>query len=278
MYGIMHNNKELGMKLTSFTAKALAFTVIFSATTGLAFAEDADASSKTPPTQETHAKDQPSLKPASFKDRPRFKDHACPIPPMLQDGFYAGIQGGYDSYRDRQNINSPGASGIIGTTALSATGVEGGLFVGYGATLTNWFYLGGEIFANTSNAGINYSTSDALGTYTARFKAHDTWGIALLPGANINNTSLAYLRFGWNWANLKSNESVTGSPSTSKSNTSNGFNAGLGLESLLKGNFSLRTEFSHTWYNSFNTGYGSSINPSDNQFNLGLIYHFYSFA
>lgn len=274
------------MKPTSFATKAFVAAIVFAASTSLTFANDTKAQPSA--TDQPAANDQPSAKDHSsandesivkdrsiVKDKPIFKDKVpCPPPLVLKDGFYVGAQIGYDSYRDRHNINSPGASGIIGTTALSATGVEAGLLVGYGTTINKWFYVGGELFANTSNAGINYSTSDALGTYTARFKAHDTWGLALFPGVKITDSTLGYLRFGWNWANLKASESVTGSPSTSKGNTSNGFNSGLGMETLLKGNWSLRTEYSHTWYNSFNTGYGTSINPSDNQYNLGLIYHF----
>jgi hypothetical protein len=58
-----------------------------------------------------------------------FKDY-CPPPPALHDGFYTGLQGGYDSYRIRQKINLTG--GITSNPVLNATGVAGGIFVGYG--------------------------------------------------------------------------------------------------------------------------------------------------
>lgn len=216
----------------------------------------------------------------SFKDMPA----PCPEPKMLKDGFYAGIQGGYDSYRVRAS------SHILDIVSLSGvgndTGWVGGLFVGYGKYLTDLFYLGGEVFANyngSDNTIFSTSTPSLNLTSNAKFEVNGSYGLALLPGIRLNDTTLGYIRLGWNWANLKASANVNNNGTiyrSSTSNTSNGFNYGLGMETLLVDNWSLRTEYSHTGYSSFSTGrhnnssVRTSINPSDNQFMLGLIYHF----
>lgn len=208
----------------------------------------------------------------------------CPPPKMLKDGFYLGAQVGYEAYRVRESSAfdiPPLAEGVAANPAVAATGWVGGLFLGYGQYLTDLFYLGGEIFGNYSGADESHSFQDTLGapfTYNTKIEARGSYGLALLPGIRLNDATLGYIRLGWNWVNLKASESVT-TPgggtlaSASKSNTSNGFNYGVGIETLLVDNWSVRGEFTHTSYSDFSTAY-TSYDPSDNQYMLGLIYHF----
>lgn len=235
------------MKASSISVKVLATALVLASTTGVALAKN--------------YKDE-----TSFKDAP-----ACPPPVMLKDGFYLGGQVGYDSYRVRESIGS-GISQVVNNT-----GWVGGLFIGYGQYLSDLFYLGGEIFGNVNGSSVSNHYRDADGdSYTNKFTTNGSYGIALLPGVKLNDTSLGYVRLGWNWANLKGADTFAvdqASASTSNSNTSNGFNFGLGIETLLMTNWSVRTEFNHTWYNSFSTQ-ATTYNPSDNQFMLGLLYHF----
>jgi outer membrane immunogenic protein len=238
--------------MNKFTLKALSAALILASATGVASAKGYKGE-------------------ANYKDAPMAVP--CPAPKLLMDGFYLGAQGGYDSYRVRETLSTPGSSSITGTSVLNTTGWVGGLFLGYGQYI-NRFYLGIEGFGNASNSQQANSTTDLLGTYYSQFQVNSSYGLALLPGVSINDTTLGYLRLGYNWANLKLKETVTGSNGVSKSNTSNGFNLGLGIETLIVDNWSVRTEYSHTYYNSFNTSYGTSVNPSDNQFMLGVLYHF----
>jgi len=233
------------MSLSSFSVKTLAASLVLLSTTGLAFAKH------------HHYKAEDYKKEAMAP---------CPAPVMLRDGAYAGVQVGYDSYRVRESISTSGATA---NPVINATGFVGGLLAGYGRYMDN-FYLGGEIFVNQSGADSSFSITDAtIGTYTSKFTARTAYGLGILPGVRLNDTSLGYIRLGYNWSKLKLQE-----PGTSKSNTSGGFNYGLGLETLLVDNWSLRTEYSHTDYNSFSTALGTNVKPADNQFMLGLLYHF----
>lgn len=202
----------------------------------------------------------------------------CPTPPSLMDGWYLGAQAGYDSYRIRQSISGVGEF----SSTASATGWVGGLFAGYGQYFSNYYYLGGELLANyNGNNQTTFSMVDNDGdSANQKFEAKGTWGISLLPGIKLNDTTLGYVRLGYNWTNFEASDSAADAGVTasgSKSNTEGGFDFGLGLETLVYQNWSVRTEYNHVWYNSFNFNAGpasESFDPSDNQFTLGVLYHF----
>ncbi|HEX4045920.1 MAG TPA: outer membrane beta-barrel protein [Gammaproteobacteria bacterium] len=193
----------------------------------------------------------------------------CPPPKMLMSGVYLGAQVGYDYLRVRESFAD------VANPPVAATGWLGGLFLGYGQYLTDLFYLGGEVFGNYSGAQGTYRITDAtVGTFSSKFQARGSWGLALIPGLRLNDTTLGYVRLGYNWASFKANGALVGVASFSKTNTSNGFNFGVGMETLLVDNWSVRTEYNHTYYNSFNSALGTKFDPSDNTFTVGLVYHF----
>lgn len=245
------------MKASSISVKLLATALVIASTTGVAFAKNYKG--------ESNYKD--------MKDMP-----VCPPPVMLKDGFYLGAQVGYDSMRVRESVGSGNLGLGSGSTVLNNTGWMGGLFLGYGQYLTDLFYLGGEIFGNVNGSSINSSATTRLGSFNGKFTNNGNYGLALVPGLRLNDTSLGYIKLGWNWASLKGsgtfmNPAGVTLAHSSSTKTANGFDFGIGIETLLMTNWSVRTEFNHTWYNSFNHNL-ASFNPSDNQFTLGLLYHF----
>lgn len=230
----------------SFTLKALAAAIILASTTGMVFAK-------------------------GYKGD--YKGEACPPPQMLKTGWYVGGQVGYDSYRFRSSYND---TAIATSSVYNATGWVGGLMLGYGMMMNDWFYLGGEVFGNWSGASETNTVVAGADSASLKNESNANYGLGLLPGIKMTDSTLTYVRLGWNWANLKTVASNV-TTSASKSNTSNGFVFGVGMETLIVDNWSLRGEFDHTWYNSYNVGTApitGTINPSDNQYMLGLLYHF----
>lgn len=229
---------------------------------------------------------------ANYKDE--YKDvPVCPACVELHDGFYVGAQVGYDSYRVRVNstLTDPAIPATITANPVySVNGWVGGLFAGYGMYFNNLYYLAAEIFGNGSGASqsetITATTALGTDTFNGKFSVSGSYGISLLPGIKLNNATLLYIRLGWNRANLKGQGTFTstaggGSVSGSNSSWQSGFNYGIGMESLVYQNFSLRAEYTHTNYGSFSSSatnaFGTqsvTFKPSDNQFMLGLIYHF----
>jgi outer membrane immunogenic protein len=217
-----------------------------------------------------------------------YKGEAAPCPAcqpvnVLRDGFYVGAQVGYDSYRVRENVAvAAGLSSLSQNPVINSTGFVGGLMAGYGQYFNSMYYLGGELFVNTSGASQSVNSTFVTGGVVAqtnsKFTVGTSWGIGLLPGIKVNDSTLVYIRLGYNQARLKGRQTYvlpTASASTSKNNWQGGFNYGLGMETAIYPNLSLRGEYSHTNYNSFSNNLsGTKFSPADNQYMLGLIYHF----
>jgi opacity protein-like surface antigen len=196
----------------------------------------------------------------------------------LKDGFYVGAQLGYDSYRFNSN-NSAVLLGVPESVNITsnATGFVGGILGGYGMYFNSLYYVGAEMFFN--NSGANQSSNASIGSlnYTEKTAAGFGYGISLLPGLKVSNTALLYLRLGYNGTYLQANERASTSTASIYSgnnwNWQSGFNYGLGLEAAVHQNLSLRTELSHTDYNSINDSFSTSFNPSNNQLMFSIIYH-----
>lgn len=226
-------------------------------------------------------KSQPQ--PTYYKDEPPAEVPCCNLGNVLTGGFYVGIQGGYDSYwvRSRASITDGLGDTASFSSALNSIGPVGGLFLGYGRYLTDILYLGIEGFGNYSNAGTGStaSFSDDLGTtsFYSQVKTRGSYGVSILPGGKISNSTLAYLRFGFNRAFQRSIETFTIDGLLDRarsSHWSSGFNYGIGLETALCNFFSVRGEYSHTSYSSFSSPLGAKYSPSDNQVMAGLLFHF----
>lgn len=286
------------MNLSSISVKAVATSLLLVSTTGLAFAN--------------HHKSAHHNVVANYKGEPNYKAEPIPCPPpkMLLGGFYVGAGVGYDSYRTRINTgvfasDMDSVFGLATSHTNSATGWLGNLFIGYGQYFNDLYYLGAEVFGTYSGAQGSQSTtvqavdfgvgdfSDNILKIRSRVNANWGWGISVLPGMKLADTLLAYVRLGYSWVNLegKANGNIDGFPifSRSNNNTGGGFNYGVGMESLVYENWSLRGDFNHTDYTSFNSGRRNSgvffassssvaagrgsFDPSDNQFVLSVIYH-----
>lgn len=205
----------------------------------------------------------------------------CPVEKPLKDGFYVGAQVGYDSYRAAESYNlANGTLAANGSNTINATGWAGGLFAGYGQYFQDAYYLAGEILVNTSGASqSNNGTFTSAGTSVAtnnKFSANTSYGVRLLPGIKLNNSALLYIPLGYISTSLKGTQSISSGAlgaSGSKSQYSGAFVYGIGIETAIYENFSLRGEYTHTNNNSFSTG-GVKWTPYDNQVMLGLLYHF----
>jgi outer membrane immunogenic protein len=230
----------------------------------------------------------------------------CPPIMMLHDGFYIGAGLGYDSYRIHQSTDLtayeldvlPATVEFTSASSAntSATGWMGGIFAGYGRYFDT-FYIAAEINANTSNADSTFSYNNSLGvSANTKVKARTSYGIAILPGIKLNDSSLLYVRLGYLRTNFKASasfssldfdESTVNSLSVSDSAWRNGFNYGVGIETYVAEDISIRGEYTHTSFNSktisgqfTNTTTLDSVVVSDkfdvsnNEFMLSLLYHF----
>lgn len=195
----------------------------------------------------------------------------CCLMKELNDGIYIGLGLGYDSYRIRQNLGVTDIDGGLdqANPAIGARGVLGSVFAGYGQYF-NWFYIAGEIFTNYSGAATSYS----LNSYHSNFSARGSYGLGILPGLRLSVASLLYARLGFIRTSFQAQENGFSGPALNTTNWGNGFNYGLGMETVIYDKFSLRGEYTYTSYSSFSSAVGTKFSPTNTEFVMGLIYHF----
>ena len=139
------------------------------------------------------------------------------------------------------------------STDRNFRGVTGDIFVGYGATIGEGVYLGGEVFVNAATANVSDNG----------LKSTTGYGASFIPGLLISDHTMGYLRIGI----LRSSFTPSG---LSKTSVTAG-QLGLGLQTNLMQNWDLRGEYDYDAYNSLS---GVDGKPRSDEFNLGLIYKF----
>ena len=145
---------------------------------------------------------------------------------------------------------------LIDTTSQNGSyrGVEPRLTFGYGDMMTIYSYLGGEIFASAFSAVLSNNTPNATSLKTTR-----SFGASLIPGYMINQSAMGYLRLG-----MISSE--FSGPNTTKS----GAQIGIGMQTSLDRNWSVRGEYTYTAYATVHQ-LGA---PKTDQFMIGFLYYF----
>jgi len=200
---------------------------------------------------------------------------------VLKGGFYLGVAGGFDVYRAKASpINTISDFIVLEEPALSLTGGVGGAFFGYGRYFPRFHntYLGLEMFANGSAAEsdeeILIQAGTSSGSFVTHVKAKNNFGISLLSGIKFSPGTLLYIRLGANGSKINMDEFVNSGSQQEVTPMVYGFSYGLGIESIFFNDFSLRVEYTYTSYSDFETDIGTDVEPSNNEFMLGLNYHF----
>ncbi|GEM_PF-1139423 len=162
------------------------------------------------------------------------------------DGPYIGAQIGFGKTSANGNYE-PGTSGNTAfSDSDSMSGLNGGIFAGFGKSINDKFWLGGEVAYSRSNA--DYSESD--GSVTATLEQNQTLEIGIRPGYLVQDDTLIYGRLGF--VKTKFDLNVTdGTNSFSDGETLNGVRLGLGAERIVKDNISLRIDASFTNYEDY---------------------------
>ncbi len=144
-----------------------------------------------------------------------------------------------------------GINAMTSTSGSNFRGVPIDLFAGFGATVNSSLYLGGEITATPFTSFLS-STGNSLRTTYG-------YGISFMPGVMFSDHTLGYVRAGA----VRSHFSWVGENKT-------GGQLGVGMQTDVMPEVSLRTEYVYTWYSKIET----VASPKSDAFKLGLIYKF----
>jgi opacity protein-like surface antigen len=158
--------------------------------------------------------------------------------------FYAGVSIGAVSLMDNEHTNNP----ISDSHDLSATGINGGLLLGYDFILQNQYQLGVEGFANTTSVNIadnqNYAPVTSY-TVNMRYNA----GLRFLPAYAFTPGTLGHFIIGYSLAKFAINDNGNYGIVNSQF-TKNGIQLGLGMMTALFNNASIRADVLYTAYSS----------------------------
>lgn len=169
------------------------------------------------------------------------------------DGFYGGLKGTYSN----GGVDLGGDAGV--GTSLDIDGFGGGAFAGYGKTFGNW-YVGGELSADYAKLSGEIAGSDADVT-----KSH-SFGAAVRAGYLVSPNVLGYGLVGVERGKFKANIDGLGEDSANLI----GFRAGIGAETFMTKNVSLRTEVSYVNWG----GKGDVDGIDELRADVGVAYHF----
>lgn len=146
---------------------------------------------------------------------------------------------------------STGVNNITASNAGSYRGAPATIFAGYGQTVYQHIYLGGEVFGTLGTITL---TSSSLGT--AGLKTTYGYGASFIPGVMLTDRTLAFMRAGI----VRSNFSTI-------KQTATGGQIGLGMQTNLMQNWDVRGEYDYTAY-----GKIGGVTPRSDLFNIGLVY------
>lgn len=167
--------------------------------------------------------------------------------------FYVGAQLGHSTVD--YDLNYP-----AGGSSIDGDGVEGGLVLGISRRIKS-FRIGAELEANLSSV----ETVIEEGGVTDKTELSHTYGVSLLGGISLTQSTMLYARVGGVKSEFKS--------AKGQKESKGGVRGGVGLQTDLTEKISMRGEYVHTNYSSINDGIGS-VDPSTNIFRMALIYNF----
>jgi outer membrane immunogenic protein len=188
------------------------------------------------------------------------------------DGAYVGGDLGLNS--NTFKLVDPTSS----TTNFNNRELTLGGLAGYGVSVSDLIYLGGEAFLNGGSSST--STKSILnGSQTAKLTSTYSYGLDFVPGIKVTQSTMVYGKMGLSESRFKLTENIAPGFSSGVSGTAAqnrlGGRLGLGAQTDVSSNFAVRGEFVHTAYRGFsapsNTGFQNRITPKTNTATVGLV-------
>lgn len=182
-------------------------------------------------------------------------------------GAYIGIGGGFGATVHKVSV--PGAS----FNGIGGNGVFGELTAGYDYMVNERFLLGGFIDANYGNIGPSLS---GLG-FDADLQNVYGFDVGVRAGYLLNPNTLGYVLGGYSWQHFKLDGTI-GATDFDFTENRGGYVLGVGMETVLRGNWTLKTEYRYADYGDksvLDIGDASlNVEPSTHTFHVAANYRF----
>ena len=183
---------------------------------------------------------------AQYQQQATYKEEGK-ISPL--SGVYAGAYGGY-GWSDAD---------FDGGGSADLDGMDYGLFAGYSLD---------TLLDSTIGLGINGSLEGFYGWSDqddGAFDKGNEWGINFRPGLSfVDDYTFGLKPYGIIGYRRAEFDSTSGSK-----DWHDGFELGLGTELMAMGDFGVRLDYSHVWYDD-----KGGVDPDEDDLRLGVAYHF----
>lgn len=201
-------------------------------------------------------------------------------------GFYIGAHTGFDSVATDMEATSPLLLG--GTSVNKAHMGRGnanvGLFAGYGM-VNGCFYYGGELGYTFSSTKIRSTPDSTAANQFIELKRSGYFNAAVRLGYLFSQNTMGYVRLGVNWGKWNLRDTVnagTVAAPVSASKNSASFAPGVGIETALNRNVSLRAEWTYEFGRNLRvnnaaaptTTFTTAKSIRTSSFKLGIAYRF----
>jgi opacity protein-like surface antigen len=207
---------------------------------------------------------------------------ALSTPALAVPGFYlgAGVGPQFANIHQDSSVTAPGSFDVINKSQVAGAAPFVNFFGGYGWHFKR-FYFAGEANADISSDSSSLSNGDYVHNsfINTKYKMYNSFGLSILPGLNITDSSVFYARLGYEAGSFRV---VTSDISLKNINVYlSGFRYGFGLKETLCPNLAMRMEYSHVSYTSLNmttldgiVGKTTTLYPQTGQVEFALIYTF----
>ena len=175
---------------------------------------------------------------------------------MNWSGFYVGVGGGFGAV----GYNT-GLGGSIG-----GDGVFGELTAGYDHMLTERLLLGGFIDTHLGTIGPELKAA-APGGPSEKITNNYGFDVGARLGYLLNGSTLGYALGGYSWQQIKASI-----PGDSVRGNLDGYMLGLGMETAISNNWSIKTEYRYSRYSG--KVEGEELKPSTHTFHIAANYRF----
>ena len=184
----------------------------------------------------------------------------APVATPSWSGFYLGGGVGYGHLIGKNRYDEPGTINDLISNNDSAAGGLGTVVIGFDRLVRDRYVLG--VFAEYDWSNIELEDLDT--GLTTHFRVRNAFSIGGRGGFLMTPQSLLFLTAGYTWANGKSDGYFDIGPFAGvRSLDLNGPFVGLGMETQLGRNWSLRGEARYTMFNDVTTNSDSGVPFTD---------------
>lgn len=192
-------------------------------------------------------------------------------------GWYTGVDMGRDQASSNINITTDSSTS---QQDRSLRGYLGGVHIGYSWQVMQHALLGIEAFALANSTETSYYSVSSIGsdvsTTDNKIREQNGFGLSLLPGYQLNQSSLLYARIGY--IDAKFEKTGTGTDLGPDFSTNKpGLQLGLGYKVAFNNQWSVSGEYDYADYAEIHTSDSTgnfNYDMEDNQYKFGINYHF----